>query len=85
MGNYDDSQLAVAATEIAADLARKVKFGPPAVSRNLGLREAAISDRGIGFRGPQLSALVPWRANAATRDGAMFDSAGRLVRRRSLR
>ena len=63
--SYDDSQLVIAATMIAADLLWTAKWGPPAVRRNLDSSAATIPDRGMGFCEPQLMACVPLYASVS--------------------
>ena len=62
---YDDVQMAIAATAIAADLIKTGGFYAPAAYRNLGVSAPAISDRGRGFRDPFLTAMIPRFARAA--------------------
>ena len=69
------------ATMFAAGLARSAKFGPPAAYQNLDSPVTAVSGRGMGFRGPQLTARVPRYAFVAIRNGVTFGHADRMARR----
>ena len=60
---YNEQELAIAATIIAADYIATAGSDAPSAYRNLDSFVTAASDRGVGFRGPQRVALVLWFAN----------------------
>ena len=76
--DFSNTQLAIAATMMAADLINTAGFDPPTVYRNLDNFVKAVSDRGTGFCDPFRMALVPWFAEVARRNGVGFDK-GQLV------
>ena len=80
-GEYDSSQLTLAATKVAAELVRTSICGTPAVRQDLDSFATAISGRGMGFCAPQLIARVPWCASMAIRNGVTLDNTGQTVRR----
>ena len=67
------------ATLIAADLVATAGFDSLAGYRSLEAVARAISDRGVGFRGDPMPSFAPWRAAAATTNGAIFDQTPPLV------
>ena len=73
VGKYDGSQPAIAETMIAADVAQTAGLGQPAAFRNLDQFATAISGRGMGFRDPQLSPIIPGCEAAAARYGIACD------------
>ena len=76
--DFSNTQMAIAATMMAADLVTTAGFDPPTVFRNLDNFVKAVSDRGIGFCDPFRMALIPWFAEVARRNGVGFDK-GQLV------
>ena len=76
--DFSNTQMAIAATMMAADLVTTAGFDPPAVFRNLDNFVKAVSDRGAGFCDPFRMALIPWFAEVARRNGVGFDK-GQLV------
>ena len=76
--DFSNTQLAIAATMMAADLITTAGFDPPTVFRNLDNFAKAASDRGTGFCDPFRMALVPWFAEVARRNGVGFNK-GQLV------
>ena len=65
--DYNSTQLAIAATTTAADLVMKAGFDPPVAYQNLDIFATSASKRGMDFRDPQLTALIPWIAEVAAR------------------
>ena len=71
--DFSNTQLAIAATMMAADLITTAGFGPPTVFRNLDNFVKAASDRGAGFCDPFRMSTAPWFAEVVRRNGVGFD------------
>ena len=76
---FSSTQLAIAATMMAADLINTAGFDPPTVFRNLDSFVKAVSDRGTGFCDPFRMSMAPWFAEVARRNGVGFDKTQLMV------
>ena len=77
--DFSSTQLAIAATMMAADLITTAGFDPPTVFRNLDNFVKAVSDRGTGFCDPFRMSMAPWFAEVARRNGVGFDKVQMVV------